>query len=406
MTELEGILCIWVVWLYAAFWFGKRKVTRHTALHPQTSLHTLPRYYGYCTALWLLIPLMILTITWVSPLGSNTQPLTYYGLAGIVMAMSLIAALRYVARPDMKAHRHYERWVRSFLFISATVSVLVTLAIVASVLFEAMRFFDRIPADEFFFGLHWSPQSSTYASDAGSAKSFGAIPVFLGTCMIMLVAMCVAVPVALFAAMYICEYANPRVRRIAKPLLELLAGIPTVVYGFFAVLIVSPLIRDIGATLGLDISTESALAAGLVMGIMIIPFILSLSEDVMNAVPRSLIDASLGLGATRSETMKLIILPAALPGIVSAVLLGISRAIGETMIVVMAAGLSAELTANPLNSVTTVTVQIVTLLIGDSSFDSPKTLAAFALGLALFFFTLLLNIIALYISRTYQEKYE
>jgi len=406
MTEHQMIILLWVVILYVAFWAGKRRISHIALKNPQDRLQTLPRYYGYCTALWVFVPLLTLTVLWFSSLGSGIAHPLYYGLSAAIVLTVMAVSVRTIARPLFGAHRHYERWVRGFLFISATVSVVVTIAIVASVLFEALRFFDRIPAGEFFFGLQWSPQSSTYASDAQSAKSFGAIPVFLGTCMIMLVAMLIAVPIALFSAIYICEYANRRVRRIVKPLLELLAGIPTVVYGFFAVLVVSPLIRDMGAALGLDISTESALAAGLVMGVMIIPFVLSLSEDVMNAVPRSLIEASLGLGATRSETMRLVVLPAALPGIVSAVLLGVSRAIGETMIVVMAAGLSAELTLNPLNSVTTVTVQIVTLLVGDSAFDSPKTLAAFALGLALFFFTLLLNIIALYISRTYQEKYE
>ncbi|KPK26078.1 MAG: phosphate ABC transporter permease, partial [Betaproteobacteria bacterium SG8_40] len=235
---------------------------------------------------------------------------------------------------------------------------------------------------------------------------FGAVPLFAGTMLIAFIAMLVAVPIGLMSAIYLSEYASLRFRTIAKPLLEILAGVPTVVYGFFAALTVAPFIRDTGGLLGLDVASESALAAGLVMGIMIIPFVSSLSDDVINAVPQAMRDGSYGIGATRSETIKRVIFPAALPGIVGGVLLAVSRAIGETMIVVMAAGLAANLTANPLEAVTTVTVQIVTLLVGDQEFDSPKTLAAFALGLVLFVVTLFLNIIALYIVRKYREQYE
>jgi phosphate transport system permease protein len=240
----------------------------------------------------------------------------------------------------------------------------------------------------------------------GSSGAFGAVPVFAGTLMISAIAMVVAVPVGLMSAIYLSEYANRRFRAIAKPLMEILAGIPTVVYGFFAALTVAPFIRDTGIGLGLDVSSESALAAGLVMGIMIIPFVSSLSDDVINAVPQAMRDGAYGLGATKSETVKQVVLPAALPGIVGGVLLAVSRAIGETMIVVMAAGLAANLTANPLKTVTTVTVQIVTLLVGDQEFDSPKTLAAFALGLILFIATLILNVIALHVVRKYREQYE
>ncbi|KRT58213.1 phosphate ABC transporter permease subunit PstC, partial [endosymbiont of Ridgeia piscesae] len=232
------------------------------------------------------------------------------------------------------------------------------------------------------------------------------IPLFAGTLLISFIAMLVAVPIGLMSAIYLSEYAGRRLRAIAKPVLEILAGIPTVVYGFFAALTVAPFIRNSGGLLGLDVSSESALAAGLVMGIMIIPFVSSLSDDVINAVPQALRDASYGLGATRSETIRQVIIPAALPGIVGGILLAVSRAIGETMIVVMAAGLSANLTANPLQSVTTVTVQIVTLLVGDQEFDSPKTLAAFALGLLLFVVTLVLNLVALHVVRKYREQYE
>ena len=232
------------------------------------------------------------------------------------------------------------------------------------------------------------------------------MPLFAGTLLISFIAMVVAVPIGLMSAIYLSEFAGPRLRASAKPLLEILAGIPTVVYGFFAALIVAPFIRDSGSMLGLDVASESALAAGLVMGVMIIPFVSSLSDDVINAVPQSLRDGAYALGATQAETIRKVIFPAALPGIVGGILLAVSRAIGETMIVVMAAGLAANLTANPLEAVTTVTVQIVTLLTGDQEFDSPKTLAAFALGLVLFAVTLILNVIALTVVRKYREQYE
>jgi phosphate transport system permease protein len=244
------------------------------------------------------------------------------------------------------------------------------------------------------------------ADQVGSSGSFGAVPVFAGTMLISFIAMLVAAPVGLLSAIYLSEYAGRKFRAAAKPLLEILAGVPTVVYGVFAALTVAPAIRGMGASIGLSVSSESALAAGLVMGVMIIPFVLSISDDVINAVPQAMRDGSYALGATRSETVKLVIIPAALPGIVGGLLLAVSRAIGETMIVVMAAGLSANLTANPLQAVTTVTVQIVTLLVGDQEFDSPKTLAAFALGLLLFIVTLALNVIALYVVRKYREQYE
>jgi phosphate transport system permease protein len=240
----------------------------------------------------------------------------------------------------------------------------------------------------------------------GSSGAFGAVPVFLGTALISAIAMIVAVPVGLLCSIYLSEYASRRLRTVAKPLIEVLAGIPTVVYGFFAALSVAPFVRGVGEFLGMDVASDSALAAGLVMGVMIIPFVSSLSDDFINAVPQSLRDGAYSLGATRSETIRQVIIPAALPGIIGGVLLAVSRAIGETMIVVMAAGLSANLTVNPLKAVTTVTVQIVTLLVGDQEFDSPKTLAAFALGLVLFLITLCLNVIALYVVRKYREQYE
>jgi phosphate transport system permease protein len=274
------------------------------------------------------------------------------------------------------------------------------------VLFESIRFFQRVPITEFLFGLNWSPQTALRIDQVGASGAFGAVPLFAGTLLISFIAMLVAGPIGLMVAIYLAEYAPRRLRTVAKPLLEILAGVPTVVYGFFAALVVAPQVRAMGVTLGLDVASESALAAGLVMGIMIIPFVSSLSDDVINAVPQAMRDGAYALGATKAETVKQVIIPAALPGIVGGFLLAASRAIGETMIVVMAAGLAANLTANPLEAVTTVTVQIVTLLVGDQEFDSAKTLAAFALGLVLFVVTLVLNVIALHVVRKYREQYE
>ena len=324
----------------------------------------------------------------------------------LALALGGIALLWRRISPRLRARNEVERTLRVIMILCSTVAIFTTLGIVLSVLFESIRFFQKVPATEFLFGLEWSPQMAIRADQVGSSGAFGAIPLFAGTLLISAVAMTVAAPIGLFAAIYLAEYADTRVRAIAKPLLEILAGIPTVVYGFFAALVVAPFLRDGGASVGLDISSESALAAGLVMGIMIIPFVSSLSDDVINAVPQSLRDGSYGLGATKSETIKQVIIPAALPGIVGGLLLAVSRAIGETMIVVMAAGLAANLTANPFQAVTTVTVQIVTLLVGDQEFDSAKTLAAFALGLMLFTVTLVLNIIALHIVRKYREQYD
>ncbi len=292
------------------------------------------------------------------------------------------------------------------LILSSTIAILTTVGIVLSLLFESLRFFDSVPVADFLFGLEWSPQTAIRADQVGSSGSFGALPLLAGTLLISAIAMTVAAPLGLMAAIYLAEYASRHVRNIIKPVLEILAGIPTVVYGFFAALVVGPMLRGGGSELGIEISSESALAAGLAMGIMIIPLVSSLSDDVIRAVPQSLREGSLGLGGTRSETIRKVVLAAALPGIVGAMLLATSRAIGETMIVVMAAGLSANLTANPLEAVTTVTVQIVTLLTGDQEFDSPKTLAAFALGLMLFAVTLVLNIIALRVVKRYREKYD
>jgi phosphate transport system permease protein len=293
-----------------------------------------------------------------------------------------------------------------FLGLCSTVAVFTTLGVLLSVLWESIRFFEQVPISEFLFGLEWSPQTAIRADQVGASGAFGAVPLFAGTLLISAIAVAVGAPIGLMSAIYLSEYSSSQMRSIAKPIMEILAGIPTVVYGFFAALMVAPFLRGIGEQAGLDVSSESALAAGIVMGIMLVPFVSSLADDVIRAVPQSLRDGSYGLGASRSETIRKVVLPAALPGIVGALLLSVSRAIGETMIVVMAAGLAANLTGNPFEAVTTVTVQIVTLLVGDQEFDSPKTLAAFALGLTLFTLTLILNVYALYIVRKYREQYD
>ncbi len=309
-------------------------------------------------------------------------------------------------RSGRKLRRYLERAFELVLAASSSVAVLTTLGIVLSVLFEAIRFFQIVPFFDFLFGLEWTPQTAIRDDQVGGSGSFGAVPLFAGTFLISAIALGVGAPLGLACAVYLAEYARPRHRALVKPVLEILAGVPSVVYGFFAALIVAPLLRKLGTELGLSVASDSALAAGLVMGIMLIPFVSSLSDDVIAAVPQSLRDGSYAVGATRSETVRKVVLPAALPGIVGALLLATSRAIGETMIVVMAAGLSAHLTANPFEAVTTVTVQIVTLLVGDQEFDSPKTLAAFALGLVLFTMTLTLNVIALGVVRRFREQYD
>ena len=429
-------------------------------------LNSLPFYYGTLTALWCALPSFIILAVWtlcddtiirhlilaslpadaVPELQSHSgllmnqiynvaaqaagtedapaymvaaaehlnhlQSISRWALTALIAAVAAVgtAYVWLTIQPQLKARFKVEKVFRSFLFLCSSLAVLTTIGIVASVAFESYRFFTHVPVTDFLFGLEWSPQMAIRDDQQGSSGSFGAIPLFIGTLLIAGIALLVSVPCGLMSAIYLSEYASRGMRDIIKPMLEILAGIPTVVYGFFAALTVAPIIRDLGINLGLDdwmiISSESALAAGLVMGVMIIPFVSSLSDDVINAVPQSLRDGALGLGSTKSEVVRNVVIPAALPGIVGGVLLAASRAIGETMIVVMAAGLAANLTLNPLDSVTTITVQIVTLLVGDQEFDSPKTLAAFALGLLLFVVTLFLNYIALHIVRKYREQYE
>jgi len=425
-------------------------------------LHSLPNYYGLMAAAWAGIPGIVVLVLWIALENSVIQGAVLAGMPehlrslsdsglslmwlelknlrlGVLTSASdpalldaatrltdfenksrwlktaLIAALVAITtiigwmliRPQQKARHQFEAVLRTLLMLSSLIAIFSTVGIVFSVLFESIRFFQAVPFTDFVFGTKWSPQIALNAEVAGSSGAFGAVPLFAGTLMIASIALIIAVPIGLMTAIYLVEYASKRARNIIKPLLEVLAGIPTVVYGFFAALVMAPQLKSFLEGFSMQgVSSESALAAGLVMGIMIIPFVSSLADDVINAVPNSLRDGSYGLGATRSETIKQVVFPAALPGIVGGVLLAASRAIGETMIVVMAAGLAANLTANPLEAVTTVTVQIATLLVGDQEFNSPKTLSAFALGLMLFFTTLLLNILALAVVKRFREQYD
>jgi phosphate transport system permease protein len=328
----------------------------------------------------------------------------------LVLAVSLVGGLLGYRRinPTFRSRNNVERILTWMLIGSSLVAILTTVGIVLSVLFESIRFFKLIPPQDFLFGLEWNPQfeGAERAGSGGGTATYGMVPMFVGTFLISAIALTVAVPIGLFSAIYLAEYATPRIRGVVKPLLEILAGVPTVVYGFFAALTVAPFVKSVGESMGLEVASESALAAGLVMGVMIIPFISSLSDDVINAVPQSLRDAAYGLGSTRSEAVRQVVLPAALPGIVAAVILAVSRAVGETMIVVMAAGLAANLSFNPLDAVTTVTSQIVTILVGDQEFESAKTLSAFALALMLIVTTLALNYFALQIVKKYREQYD
>jgi phosphate transport system permease protein len=328
----------------------------------------------------------------------------------LVLSVSLVGGFLGYSRihPTFRSRNNVERILTWMLIGSSLVAIVTTIGIVLSVLFESIRFFKLVPPQDFLFGLEWNPQfeGAERAGSGGGTATYGMVPMFVGTFLISAIALTVAVPVGLFSAIYLAEYATPRTRGVVKPLLEILAGVPTVVYGFFAALTVAPFVKSVGESMGIEVASESALAAGLVMGLMIIPFISSLSDDVINAVPQSLRDAAYGLGSTRSEAVRMVVLPAALPGIVAAIILAVSRAVGETMIVVMAAGLAANLSFNPLDAVTTVTSQIVTILVGDQEFESAKTLSAFALALMLIITTLALNYFALRVVKKYREQYD
>jgi len=359
------------------------------------ALHSLPTYHGLFLASGVISGAVIAVLAAILLFG--TQSIAVPAAAAIGAAGAGAALYPRIASA-FRARNLFERFVLAVLVLCSAVAVLTTIGIVFSVVFETIVFFRHVSPLACLFSAQWSPTSTP--------ASFGILPLLVGTLLITFIAILVAGPLGLLSAIYMAEYASARMRGVLKPLLEMLAGIPTVVLGFFAALTVAPLIRGSGESIGLTVASESALAAGLVMGMMIVPLISSLSDDIINAVPQSLRDGSYAMGATKSETIKKVVLPAALPGIVSAFMLAISRAIGETMIVVMAAGLAANLSINPLAAVTTITVQIATLLVGDQEFDSPKTLSAFALGFVLFFFTLVLNYIALRIVQKYREQYD
>ncbi|HYI42497.1 MAG TPA: phosphate ABC transporter permease subunit PstC [Sphingomicrobium sp.] len=441
-----------------AFAFAFR---RAKALRASGRLHSLPIYHGLHAALWAAVPALLLLAAWLPvhthlvnshvAASADTLPADamqrdtilqeardiasgriaagfnpesnalaprfseaerrYSAIGGLLAIALALAGAAFAVRHTAAAFRArtaVERWMMGLLIAASLIAILTTLGILLSLMFESLRFFSMVPPIDFLFGTHWSPQTAIRADQAGSSGAFGSVPLFWGTVFIgAIIAMIVAIPLGLMSAIFLTQYAHQRVRAWMKPLLEILAGVPTVVYGYFAALTVAPMVRDFGLAIGIsNASSESALAAGLVMGIMIIPFVSSMADDSIAAVPQAMRDGSLAMGATTSETIRKVILPAALPGVVGGVLLAVSRAIGETMIVVMAAGLAANLTVNPFESVTTVTTQIVQLLTGDQEFDSAKTLAAFALGLVLFIITFVLNLIALSIVRRYREAYE
>jgi phosphate transport system permease protein len=462
---------------FVAFFAGRGRAMSYAA---DTPLHSLANYHGQYLAIWATAPALVLLGLFAGLGGRISDTIVRAGLVGPVAEMpsfrieAFIDAAREIAygrnasivpgdplyeaarvaanqvlvadgmiklivvglaalmvlaaaaivytrlKPAFRARNRVESALSVALIFSSGIAVATTLGIVLSLVFETFRFFQDVSPLEFLFGLQWSAQTSIRPDQIGSSGAFGAVPLFFGTLMISSIAMLVAVPVGLFSAIYLSEYAGPRTRQVVKPMLEVLAGVPTVVYGFFALLTVAPAIRSLGEGINallamlmpwvegpfFEVQPSSALAAGLVMGIMIIPFVSSLSDDVINAVPQSLRDGSLAMGATRSETVRNVVLPAALPGIVGAILLAVSRAVGETMIVVMAAGQRAQITPNPFSDVTTITVQIVDLLTGDTEFDSPKTLSAFALGFVLFMVTLCFNLIALRVVQKFREKYD
>ena len=438
--------------------FGRARANRYI-VSGRSGLNSLPNYHGWYVALWAAVPAVIFIAIWASiapSLGSQqvlADPLAQtlpqdsfnraailsearnlahnpnaqvfnqaaqkfaplyaaadkrYSLIGMAVALLLCFAGGAYAftriRPDFRARKRVENIVMMTLLLASLIAIIATAGIVVSLIFESIRFFGVVSPVDFLFGTNWNPKDSM----SPASSDFGAVPLFWGTVFIgAVIAMIVAIPFGLMSAVYLTQYASSTVRKWMKPILEVLAGVPTVVYGYFAALTVAPALRDFASAIGIpNASSESALAAGLVMGVMIIPFVSSMADDSIAAVPSSMRDGALAMGATKSETIKGVLIPAALPGVVGGVLLAVSRAIGETMIVVMAAGLSANLTANPFSSVTTVTTQIVQLLTGDSDFNSPMTLAAFALGLTLFIVTLLLNLVALHIVKTYREAYE
>ncbi|MCB5225354.1 phosphate ABC transporter permease subunit PstC [Alishewanella sp. 16-MA] len=460
-----SLIFVLLIFMAIAYQFGMTRSRRMAGGQNSASMHSRPHHYGMMVGLWAVLPPFLLLLLWnwlapgvlqtltlatvpaelltdseqaavlmrrISNLASNfgvvaeaadwevaaasylsalqqKSALMLTALMFILASLGLLLSFKKI-QPSLRARHQVEKALMAVLLLCSTVAILTTVGIVLSMVGETLKFFSFISPADFFFGTTWNPRFSTVGlaegSLTGSQGSFGLLPLLSGTLLVALIAMLVAIPLGLMVAIYLAEYAPQRVRNTVKPIIEVLAGIPTIVYGFFALVTVGPFFAEFGQSIGMTIRATSALTAGVVMGIMIIPFISSLSDDILTQVPKSLRDGSLGLGATKSETIRQVVLPAALPGIVGAVLLAVSRAIGETMIVVLAAGNSPSLTANPFEAVSTVTVTIVNQLTGDNDFASPQSLVAFALGLTLFAITLLLNIVALVIVRKYREQYE
>ena len=365
-------------------------------------LNSLPKQHAMNTSLSTLLPPLafVAVMALLTRVGLFTLDGTVFVIVSIAIAVMGFGLALLKISPDFRARTASERWIMALLIFCSSIAIMTTVGIVFSMLFESLNFFSQYPWTEFFFSTEWSPNFR-------GNSDLGILPLLWGTLYISFIALVLAVPVGLFAAIYLSEYAGPRMRAIAKPVIEILAGIPTIVYGLFALITVGPFLRDyFAAPMGFGDSASSVMTAGLVMGVMLIPFVSSLSDDIINAVPQAMRDGSYGLGATQSETIRQVVIPAALPGIVGAILLAASRAIGETMIVVLGAGAAARLSLNPFEAMTTVTVKIVSQLTGDTDFASPETLVAFALGLTLFVITLGLNVLALYIVRKYREQYE
>jgi len=400
------ILVIIVAALTAAsFVFARRKARAQIAgigKGAGLGFHSQPGYHGWFSGLLAGLGAFVAMVGGLS-LGLSF-PLVVIGMLIIAAIGSFYGITR--VQKDFRARNYVEYFIKSLLVLCSLIAVFTTIGIIFSLLFESLRFFKEVSFLEFVTGLDWSAQTALREDQVGQSGGFGAVPIFTGTFLITIIAISIAAPIGLMIAIYLSEYASNRAKKIIKPTVEILAGIPTIVYGYFALLTFGPFVRGFAESMGFAIPTQSAFTAGVVMGIMIIPFVSSLSNDVINAVPQTIRDGSYALGATRSETMTKVVFAGALPGIIGAFLLAISRAIGETMIVVLAAGGAANLTANPFESVSTVTFQIVTLLTGDLEFDSPKTLSAFALGLVLFVVTLILNLIAMIVVRRYSAKYE
>jgi len=456
--SLSLIFAVLLALSVAGYYMGRAAAVKASAIERQP-LHSLSSFHGWYVVLWCGVPSLLILVLWVALQGPVVEVLVIRSLPPELLASDvglLISEIRNAAagvtqigadsKDIAKAVEHYrwlmliagaafwvvvlavamlglaygrsrisidfrarnavERTLEIFFMIASIIAVMTTIGIVLSLLFESVAFFLKVSPVEFLFSTQWSPMMAIRADQVGASGSFGAVPLFVGTMLIATIAMLTAVPIGLMTAVYMTEYAPKNVRAWGKPALEVLAGIPTVVYGFFAALTMAPAVRDVGLFFGLDVAAQSALAAGIVMGVMLIPFVSSLSDDVINAVPQTMRDGSYALGATKSETTLRVLLPAALPGIMASVILAFSKALGETMIVVMAAGLAANTTLNPFESVTTVTVYISALLTGEAEFDSPKTLASFALGFVLFVVTLSLNLVALKVVQRYREQYE